>query len=146
MMKFKGKDLDEAIEDELQIMLLQGFDTSPISPKSLHTRLKQKGIVSGGLSTLSTARRKTIIQAYIERQLAPLNLNTKEKQQYVNRKTRSALVAKNKQLQAEVSALKKEMLDNTAAVIEIVKAVKLNTAIPVESLLSEYLIRELRKE
>ena len=78
--------------------------------------------------------------------LTSLNLNTKEKQQYVNRKTRSALVAKNKQLQAEVSALKKEMLDNTAAVIEIVKAVKLNTAIPVESLLSEYLIRELRKE
>jgi hypothetical protein len=38
------------------------------------------------------------------------------------------------------------MLKNTAAVIEIVKAVKLNTAIPVESLLSEYLIRELRKE
>lgn len=48
----RGKELDTRIEHELQLMLVEGFDKSPISAKALHTRLKEKGILNGGLSTL----------------------------------------------------------------------------------------------
>ncbi|HBB8682248.1 TPA: hypothetical protein J1A18_005095, partial [Escherichia coli] len=50
----RGKELDTQIEHELQLMLIEGFDKSPISAKSLHARLKSKGIINGGLSTLSS--------------------------------------------------------------------------------------------
>ncbi|PHM21965.1 hypothetical protein [Xenorhabdus budapestensis] len=46
----RGKELDQFIEHELQLMLAERFDRSPISSKALHTRLKAKGIVKGGLS------------------------------------------------------------------------------------------------
>lgn len=100
----RGKELDTLIEHELQLMLFEGFDKSPISVKALHIRLKAKGIVNGGLSTLSSLERKRLIAAYVDQQLGPLNLRPKEKQQYVNRKTRQALLARNQQLQAEVLA------------------------------------------
>lgn len=129
------KELDTLIEHELQLMLAEGFDKSPISAKALHIRLKAKGIVNGGLSTLSSLERKRLIAAYVDQQLGPLNLRPKEKQQYVNRKTRQALLARNQQLQAEVSELQDQLAQNTLSLIEIVKAVKINTVIPVESLL-----------
>ncbi|MGC6575075.1 hypothetical protein ACP0GP_25875, partial [Escherichia coli] len=69
----------------------------------------------------------------------------KEKQQYVNRKTRQALLARNQQLQAEVSELRDQLAQNTLSLIEIVKAVKINSVIPVESLLANHMIRELHK-
>ncbi len=47
----RGKELDTLIEHELQLMLVEGFDKSPISAKALHIRLKAKGIVNGGLKT-----------------------------------------------------------------------------------------------
>ena len=79
----RGKELDTLIEHELQLMLVEGFDKSPISAKALHIRLKAKGIVNGGLSTLSSLERKRLIAAYVDQQLGPLNLRPKEKQQYV---------------------------------------------------------------
>ena len=41
----RGKELDTLIEHELQLMLVEGFDKSPISAKALHIRLQAKGIV-----------------------------------------------------------------------------------------------------
>ena len=137
----RGKELNTLIEHELQLMLVEGFDKSPISAKALHIRLKAKGIVNGGLSTLSSLERKRLIAAYV----GPLNLRPKEKQQYVNRKTRQALLARNQQLQAEVSELRDQLAQNTLSLIEIVKAVKINSVIPVESLLANHMIRELHK-
>ncbi len=78
------KELDTLIEHELQLMLAECFDKPPISAKALHIRLKAKGIVNGGLSTLSSLERKRLIAAYVDHQLGPLNLRPKEKQQYVN--------------------------------------------------------------
>ncbi|MNE58717.1 hypothetical protein D3C80_1537650 [compost metagenome] len=124
-------------------MLVEGFEKSPISAKSLHIRLKAKGIVDGALSTLSTPSRRSLIAAYIDQQLSPLNLQPKEKQQYVNRKTRQALLSRNKQLQTEVMALNEQLIKNTYSLIDIVKTIKLNTMIPIEHLLSEHVIREL---
>lgn len=134
-----------SLKHELQLMLVEGFDKSPISAKALHIRLKAKGIVNGGLSTLSSLERKRLIAAYVDQQLGPLNLRPKEKQQYVNRKTRQALLARNQQLQAEVSELRDQLAQNTLSLIEIVKAVKINSVIPVESLLANHMIRELHK-
>ena len=48
----RGKQLDEVIEQELQMMLVEGFEKSPISHKALHNRLTFKRYISGGLSTL----------------------------------------------------------------------------------------------
>ncbi|HCA9958048.1 TPA: hypothetical protein MYK71_001176 [Klebsiella quasipneumoniae subsp. quasipneumoniae] len=121
------------------------FDKSPISAKSLHSRLKSKGIINGGLSTLSSIQRKRLIAAYIDQQLSSLNLRPKEKQQYVNRKTRQALLGRNQQLQVENKELREQLAQNTLSLIEIVKAVKLNTVIPVESLLAPHLIMELHE-
>jgi len=142
----RGNDLDILIENELQMMIVEGFDRSPISPKALHARLKSKGVINGGLSTLSTITRKQLIMAYTANQLNSLNLKNKEKQQYVNRKTRDALIARNKQFQEELDELREQLSQNTRSVIEIVKAVKMNTVIPVESLLAVHIIRELRKQ
>ena len=61
------------------------------------------------------------------------------------RKTRQALMARNQQLQAEVSELRDQLAQNTLSLIEIVKAVKINSIIPVESLLANHVIRELHK-
>ena len=141
----RGQDLDALIENELQFMLLEGFEKAPISAKALHTRLKTKGILGGGLSTLSTISRKRLIAAYIDQQLSPLNLRPKEKQLYVNRKTRQALLSRNKQLQNELIETHEHLARNIYSLIDIVKAVKLNTMIPIESLLSEHMIRELQK-
>lgn len=141
----RGKELDTQIEHELQLMLIEGFDKSPISAKSLHARLKSKGIINGGLSTLSNIERRRLIAAYVDQQLSPLNLRPKEKQQYVNRKTRQALLGRNQQLQEENKELREQLAQNTLSLIEIVKAVKVNTVIPVESLLAPHLIMELHK-
>ncbi|UFK37548.1 hypothetical protein LOZ86_11075 [Pectobacterium parvum] len=141
----RGKELDTLIEHELQLMMIEGFDKSPISAKALHTRLKEKGILNGGLSTLSSLERKRLIAAYVDQQLNPLNLRPKEKQQYVNRKTRQALLARNQQLQNEINELRDKLAQNTTALIAIVKAVKINTTIPVESLLAPHVIKELHK-
>ncbi|MGP2732131.1 hypothetical protein [Serratia bockelmannii] len=142
----RGKDLDTMIEHELQLMLVEGFDKSPISAKALHLRLKEKGVVHGSLSTLSNPVRKRLIEVYIDQQLSPLNLRPKEKQLYVNRKTRQALVDKNKQLHSEIEVLRTQLMQNTLSVIEIVKAVKINTVMPVEQFLAPHLIAELHDQ
>ena len=142
----RGKSLDEAIENELQLMLAEGFERSPISHKSLHDRLISKKIVSGGLSTLSTIERKNIIAHYIGEQLSPLKLKPKEKQQYVNGKTRDALISKNAQLQTEIVELKELLTKNTISLVNIINAVSMSTSIRVERLIAPHIIREIRNK
>ena len=125
-------------------MLAEGFENSPISHKSLHDRLISKKIVSGGLSTLSTIERKNVIAYYIGEQLSPLKLKSKEKQQYVNGKTRDALMSKNAQLQAEIIELKGLLTENTISLVKIINAVSMGTSIPVERLIAPHIIREMR--
>ena len=142
----RGKLLDEAIEDELQLMLAEGFESSPISHKSLHDRLISKKIVSGGLSTLSTIERKNVIAYYIGEQLSPLKLKPREKQQYVNGKTRDALMSKNAQLQTEIVELKGLLTKNTISLVNIINAVSMSTSIRVERLIAPHIIREIRNK
>ena len=67
----------------------------PISNTDLYDRLIAKGIIKGKLSTLILTNRKALIQKYIGEQLLPLDLNTKEQQQYLNNRTKDALIQKN---------------------------------------------------
>lgn len=142
----RGKELNTAIENELKLMLDEGIEQSPISNKALHDRLLSKGLIKGQLSTLSTPERKELIQKYIKEQLLPLDLNTKEQQQYVNNRTREALIQKNLEQKNEISELKSDLNKNSAALIEMINIVKLKTNVPVDELLATFLIHDLKQK
>lgn len=138
----RGKYLDEAIENELQIMLLEGYEKAPISHKSLFERLVNKGYVSGGLSTLSTPNRKKLIGNYIASQISTLNLKTKDQQLFVNKKTRQALTNTNKDLRAQVSELESQLHHNTETLIQIIDEVKLRSNLKIDHLLAPHLLKK----
>ena len=137
----RGKQLDEVIEQELQMMLVEGFEKSPISHKSLHDRLTARGYISGGLSTLSSVERKKLISLYMVEQIAPLNLKTKEQQLYVNKKTRKALTDTNKKLHSQIDELQSQLNQNTETLIDIIEEVKLRTNLKVDHLLAPHLLK-----
>jgi len=120
----RGKQLDEVIEQELQMMLVEGFEKSPISHKALHNRLTFKRYISGGLSTLSSVERKKLISLYLSEQISPLNLKAKEQQLYVNKKTRQALSDTNKNLRTQIEDLESQLHQNTETLIDIIEEVK----------------------
>lgn len=138
----RGKQLDDVIEQELQMMLVEGFDKSPISHKSLHERLTVKGYISGGLSTLSSTDRKKLISLYLSEQISPLNLKTKEKQLFVNKKTRLALTTTNKDLRTQIEVLESQLAQNTESLINIIEEVKLRTNLKVDHLLAPHLLKK----
>ena len=138
----RGKQLDEVIEQELQMMLVEGFDKSPISHKSLHERLTAKSYISGGLSTLSSIDRKQLISLYLSEQISPLNLKTKEKQLFVNKKTRLALTNTNKDLRTQIEVLESQLAQNTESLINIIEEVKLKTNLKVDHLLASHLLKK----
>ena len=138
----RGKQLDEVIEQELQMMLVEGFEKSPISHKSLHDRLTARGYISGGLSTLSSVERKRLISLYMVEQIAPLNLKTKEQQLYVNKKTRKALTDTNKNLHSQINELQSQLNQNTETLIDIIEEVKLRTNLKVDHLLAPHLLKK----
>jgi len=137
----RGKELDQAIENELQLMLLEGYDKSPISHKSVHDRLVARKHISGGLSTLSNLKRKSLISRYIAEQISSLNFKTKDQQLFVNRKTRQALSNSNKDLQYQVEALEKQLHKNTELLIRIIDEVKVKSSVEIEHILARYLFK-----
>ncbi|APU48741.1 hypothetical protein NYW84_08770 [Acinetobacter junii] len=138
----RGKQLDEVIEQELQMMLIEGFEKSPISHKLLHKRLTAKGYISGGLSTLSSSDRKKLISLYLSEQISPLNLKIKEKQLFVNKKTRLALTNTNKNLRTQIEELESQLAQNTESLINIIEEVKLKTNLKVDHLLASHLLKK----
>ena len=71
--KLSGEALNEAIESELRAMVREGYQLSPISNKSLHIRLKEKGIITGAVSTLTS--RRDIIEHYKKMQLGKVRIS-----------------------------------------------------------------------
>ncbi|MBP2543195.1 hypothetical protein [Acinetobacter guillouiae] len=138
----RGKQLDEVIEQELQMMLVEGFEKSPISHKALHSRLTAKGYISGGLSTLSSSERKKLISLYMAEQISPLNLKIKEQQLYVNKKTRQALTNTNKNLRTQIDDLGVQLNQNTETLINIIEEVKLRTNLKIDHLLAPHLLKK----
>lgn len=137
----RGKKLDEVIEHELQMMLVEGFEKSPISHKSLHDRLTARGYIAGGLSTLSSVERKKLISVYIAEQISPLNLKNKEQQLYVNKKTRKALTDTNKNLRSQIDELESQLYQNTETLMDIIEEVKLRTNLKIDHLLAPHLLK-----
>lgn len=123
--------------------LVEVYEHSPILNSSLHRRLLNKAYINGGLSTLSTPDRKKLINRYISEQIQPLGFNSKEKQLYVNKKTRQAFVNDNKRLKARVAELEDQLNQNTETLIRIIQEVKLKTDIPTDHLLANHLIKEM---
>lgn len=138
----RGKNLDEAIEKELQLMLIEGYEKSPISHKTVFERLILKGYISGGLSTLSTPNRKKLISYYIAEQIAPLNLKIKDQQLYVNKKTRLALTNTNKNLRDQIKELESDLNKNTETLIDIIEEVKLRSNLKIDHLLAPHLLKK----
>ena len=138
----RGKQLDEVIEQELQMMLVEGFEKSPISHKALHNRLTFKRYISGGLSTLSSVERKKLISLYLSEQISPLNLKAKEQQLYVNKKTRQALSDTKKNLRTQIEDLESQLHQNTETLIDIIEEVKLRTNLKIDHLLAPYLLKK----
>ena len=56
-----------------------------------------------------------------------MNLNEKEEQLYVNKKTRQALLDTNKGLKERIAELEDELNQNTVTLVEIINQVKLKT-------------------
>ena len=140
----RGKELDQVIENELQLMLVEGYDKSPISNKSVHDRLVAKKHISGGLSTLSNLKRKSLISRYIAEQISPLNLKTKDQQLFVNRKTKQALTNTNKSFQDEIKTLEQQLHENTESLIKIIMEVKLSSNLCIEHLLAPHLLKKYK--
>ncbi len=143
----RGKAFDIEIEKELQLMLMEGIEQSPISASSLYARLKMKGLIkSSGLSILSTHRRKELIERYKYKQFMEFEPSPSSLESDAGRNSKAALVKRNKELGARIAELEDRLARNSATIIEIAKYIQINTNYSVVSLLEGYLVREMRQQ
>lgn len=143
----QGKELDAYIKAELQAMVREGLEKSPIQAASLHKRLKAKGIIKGGVSTLSS--RRDIINDYKLRQHnnhedGKRELTTEEKAMLAQGRTGAAYISKADRLDCELKDYKARYERNILAVADIIEYVDSHLPVGVETLLAKDLIRELR--
>ncbi|MCD9474229.1 hypothetical protein [Photobacterium phosphoreum] len=143
----QGKELDAYIKAELQAMVHEGLEKSPIQASTLHARLKAKGIVKGGISTLTS--RRDIINDYKLRQHnnhedEKRELTAEERDMLAQGRTGAAYISKADRLDSELKDYKARYERNILAVADIIEYVDSNLPVNVETLLAEDLIRELR--
>ncbi|MCK1064344.1 hypothetical protein MX037_27360 [Klebsiella pneumoniae] len=122
----QGKELDAYIRAELQAMVHEGLEKSPIQPSTLHARLKAKGIIKGGISTLTS--RKNIINDYRLRQHnnyedGQRELTSDEKAKLAEGRTGAAYISKANRLAAEITALQDKYERNMLAIADIIEYV-----------------------
>ncbi|WP_429235962.1 hypothetical protein [Aeromonas salmonicida] len=142
--RVSGKYLDQLIESELLAMEREGLERAPIKASTLHARLKAKGLISGGLSTLSVPHRRDLIVKYATRQHNLSDLNQQEVDLVAGRRTGAAYIKKAARMENERDIWQKKYQDNIFAVLDLVKAIQVSTPIKIEEILSPFLIRELR--
>lgn len=144
--RLAGEELDKLIESELLAMVREGLDKSPIKAATLHKRLLAKGYVSGSLSTLSSPKRKAMLHNYQKRQLNLMNLSDGELELMVEgRKANEGYRKMALRMKEERNKMADKLSLNTFALLDIINTVEVATAIKVEDLLAEHLIRELTK-
>lgn len=119
----QGKELDAYIKAELQAMVQEGLEKSPIQPSTLHARLKAKGIIQGGINTLTS--RKSIINNYKLRQHnnyedGKRELTIDEKDKLDKGRTGAAYISKANRLDTEIIALKAKYERNILALVDII--------------------------
>ncbi|MDH5928009.1 hypothetical protein CWO07_25200 [Vibrio splendidus] len=142
----QGEELTAYIKAELQSMVREGLVKSPIQPSTLHARLRAKGIIRGGISTLTS--RKDIINEYKLRQHnnhqdGKRELTVKEKAMLVKGRTGATYISIADRLDSELKDFMDRYERNILVVSDIIEYVDLQSAINVEDLLSDDLIREL---
>lgn len=142
----QGKELDAYIKAELQAMVREGLEKSPIQASTLHARLKAKGIIKGGISTLSS--RRDIINEYKLHQHnnhedGKREFTTEEKAMLVKGRTGAAYISKADRLDRELKDFKTRYERNIIAVADMIEYVDNATPIKVEDIFANDLIREL---
>ncbi|CAH6852632.1 conserved hypothetical protein [Vibrio chagasii] len=142
----QGAELTAYIKAELQAMVYEGHVKSPIQASTLHARLKAKGIIKGGISTLSS--RRELIEEYKLRQHnnhedGKRVLTAEEKDMLAKGRTGAAYISKANRLEEELKDYKERYERNIISVIDIIQYVDNATAIKVEDMLADELIREL---
>ena len=142
--KIVGKDLDLLVEKELQEMLQEGYDLSPISAKVVHLRLLEKQIINGGRSTLSTPYRKKLIAEYKDKQLDDANLTEEAKRQLSSNRSLEGYKRRYQEKCDEVIALETIVQNNIAALVDIVIAVESRTPLKIENILAPSLLKNLK--
>lgn len=142
--RLAGKDLDILVEKELQEMLQEGYDLSPISAKVVHLRLLEKQIINGGLSTLSTPYRKNLIAEYKDKQLDEANLTEEAKRQLSSNRSLEGYKRRYQEKCDEVIALEAIVQNNIAALVDIVIAVESRTPLKIENILAPSLLKNLK--
>ncbi|TNH92856.1 hypothetical protein [Aeromonas sobria] len=141
--KMSGAELNEAIEAELRQMVREGYNVSPITNKTLHSRLKEKGVVAGSISTLTS--RKEIIEHYKAMQLSEVRGIFGESARAGATKSRKELIQSNAALRKEGDECKSMLAKNICTLINLVLAIKEEGHHKnIERLLSPHLIRELQ--
>lgn len=138
----RGQELDKAIESELQLMLDEGYDISPITHKNLYNRLKDKGYIRGKVSTLSS--RKELISRYMTEQIESHGFTEREKQVYVNGKSNKALLEKNKRLERRIQELECLLDANTETLMNIIQEIKLRGEVDIDILLAPHLLQNYK--
>ncbi|WP_318492723.1 hypothetical protein [Photobacterium leiognathi] len=142
----QGKELDAYIKAELQAMVREGLDKSPIQPATLHARLKAKGIIKGGVSTL-TSRRDIIneykLHQHNNHEAGKRELTAEEKAMLAKGRTGAAYISKADRLERELKDFKTRYERNIIAVTDMIEYVDNVTPIKVEDMFASELIREL---
>lgn len=139
----RGDDLTKLIEHELLLMSAEGYETSPITPKNVHTRIKEKAVIRSGLSILSTPERKEMIKSYRDAQIAQdPKMSAESKVDAINNRTsasqRKIIASKN----CEIRDLKEKFEMNCATLVKIIQAVELSDSkVDIEAILSEFLMK-----
>ena len=137
----RGEELNQAIESELQQMLSEGYELSPITPKNLHDRVKTLGFVNCGLSVLSSTKRKKLIEHYRRIQIQRSGLSAETKAVASSNQTSLAMRKIIAEKNQEISDLKEQLEMNYAVLTEIVQAVELSGCASIEGLLSKSLLK-----
>lgn len=130
--------LDRAIEEELKAMLAQGIAEAPISATTLHERLIVKGVVKGGVSTLSKPDRIEMIKRYKSNQATASGVD-KSKYTYGSL---GYYKERNQKIYTELSKRKAQLSYNTQVLVAIINRVESQTVVKVEDLLAPYLAHD----
>jgi len=124
--------LDSAIKAELEVMLELGVAKAPISAKTLLSRLKEKGIIKGRLSTLSKPDRREMIALYRAKQLENSGITEPADYTYGSVNYYKQM---NQQLRDELNVKKEQLSKCTENIVTIINIVESQTVLKVEDLL-----------
>lgn len=137
----RGKRLNQAIEAELQEMISEGYESSPITQKEVHLRIKNKGIVKCGQSVLSTNHRNQLIEHYRKIQIQMSDMPPEAKAIASSNRTsdsqRKIITKKNE----EIRELQEKIEMSYAILVKIIQAVESSgSRVDIEKILSEFLL------